>query len=50
MYTLRKLAAAEGDAECTAAPRRIPEWILSHVEIQELYAAGHGAAPDFINA
>ena len=32
-YTLGNLAAAEGDAEYTAAPRRIPEWILSHEEI-----------------
>jgi hypothetical protein len=32
-YTLGNLIAAEGDAECTAEPRRIPEWILSHVEI-----------------
>jgi hypothetical protein len=31
-YTLGNLAATQGDAECTATPRRIPEWILSHVE------------------
>jgi hypothetical protein len=31
-YTLGNLATAEGEAEFTAAPRRIPEWILSHVE------------------
>jgi hypothetical protein len=36
--------------ECTAAPNRIPEWILSHEEIQELYIAGHGTAPDLIYA
>ena len=29
---------------------RIPEWILSHVEIQELYAVGHGTTPDLIYA
>jgi hypothetical protein len=49
-YTQRVLSAARSDAECTAAPRRIPEWILSHEEIQELYAAGHGTAPDLIYA
>ena len=49
-YTLENLAAAEGDAECTAAPRRIHEWILSHEEIQKLYAVGHGTAPDRIYA
>ena len=49
-YTQRVLSAAKSDAECTAAPRRIPEWILSHEEIQELYAAGHGTSPDLIYA
>ncbi len=49
-YTFGNLSAAEGDEECTTAPRRIPEWILSHEEVQELYAAGHGTAPDLIYA
>ena len=49
-YSLECLSAAEGDAECTAAPGRIPEWILSHEETHELYAAGNGTAPDLIYA
>ncbi len=50
MYTLGNLAAEEGDAECTGAPRRIPEWILSHVKFQDLYASGHETTPDLIYA
>jgi hypothetical protein len=49
-YTQSFLSAAGNDAECTAAPNRIPEWILSHTEIQELYLSGHGTAPDLIYA
>jgi hypothetical protein len=49
-YTRAYTTAGEGDAECTAAPRRIPEWILSQAEVQELHAAGHGTAPDLIYA
>ena len=33
-----------------AVPRRIPEWVLSLEEIQELYTADHGTAPDLIYA
>jgi hypothetical protein len=47
-YSLGCFSAAEGDAKCTAAPCRIPEWILSHEEIQELHAVGHGTTPDLI--
>ena len=32
------------------APRRIPEWVMSREEKHELYAAGHGTAPDLIYA
>ncbi len=49
-YNIGCLSAAEGDAECTAAPSRIPAWIFSHEDSQELYAAGHGTAPDLIYA
>jgi hypothetical protein len=49
-YNPGYLSAAASDAECTAAPRRIPDWVLSHGEIQALHAAGHGTAPDLIYA
>ena len=49
-YNPGSLSAATSDAECTAAPRRIPEWVLSHEEIQALHTAGHGTAPDLIYA
>jgi hypothetical protein len=28
----------------------MPDWVLSREEIQELYSAGHGTAPDLIYA
>ena len=34
--------------ECTAAPIRIPEWILPLETQDALVAAGHGTAPDLI--
>ena len=49
-YNLSDLAAAAGDTECTTAPRRIPSWVLSPEELQELYSTGHGTAPDLIYA
>jgi hypothetical protein len=36
--------------QCTRAPRSIPEWVLPREEMQELYASGHGTAPDLIYA
>ncbi len=49
-YNLGCLSAAEGDAECMAAPGRILVWILSREETHKLYAAGHGTSPDLIYA
>ena len=46
----RSLATVDGDSRCTAAPRRIPKWVLSLEEVQELYSAGHGKAPELIYA
>ena len=46
-YALR---SSEGDAECTDAPTRILDRILS-LETQEyLFKNGHGTAPDLIYA
>jgi hypothetical protein len=44
------LYATAGDAECTAAPSRIPDWVLPHAETHILFDAGHGLAPDLIYA
>ena len=41
-------SAADGDAECTAAPRAIPDWFLTEEETQMLFEAGHGTTPDLI--
>ena len=49
-YYLRDLSAADGDAECTTAPRRIPTSVLSLDETHELFSAGHGTAPALIYA
>ena len=49
-YNHRGLSAATGDAECTATPSRIPEWVLPHAETQMLSEAGHGTTPDLIYA
>jgi hypothetical protein len=49
-YNPGYLSADTGDAECTSAPRRIPDWVLSHEETQALHAAGYGTAPDLIYA
>ena len=49
-YETRGLFAAAGDTQCTEAPRRIPEWVLSRGEILELYSAGHGTVPSLIYA
>jgi len=46
----RGLSAAAGDAECTASPSRIPDWVISHEETQMMFEAGHGTAPDLIYA
>jgi len=47
-YETWSLSAVDGDSECTAAPRRIPVWVLSTEETHELYSAGHGIIPDHI--
>jgi hypothetical protein len=49
-YNQWGLSAAAGDAECTAAPSRIPNWVLPHEETQRLFDAGHVTAPDLIYA
>ena len=49
-YEIGCLSAIDGGSQCTAAPRRIPDWVLSREEIQELYSAGHGTASDLIYA
>ena len=49
-YNHLGLSATAGDAECTAAPSRIPKWVLPHAETQRLFDAGHGTAPDLIYA
>jgi hypothetical protein len=42
------LSAVDGDVECTAAPHRIPNWLLPPKETQELFHTGHGTASDLI--
>ena len=44
------LSAADGDAECTMPPRRIPDWVLPPGETQTMFQAGHGTAPDLMYA
>jgi hypothetical protein len=44
------LSAAARDEECTAAPSRIPDWVLPHAETQMLFEAGHGRTPDLVYA
>ena len=44
------LSAATGDAECTAAPSRIPVLFPPHAKTQMMFEAGHGTAPDLIYA
>jgi hypothetical protein len=38
------------DAECTAAPSRIPLWVLPPEEAQALHDGGHGTSPYLIYA
>ena len=49
-YNHGGLSAADGDAECTTALRRMPDWVLLPGETQTLFQAGHGTAPDLIYA
>jgi hypothetical protein len=44
------LSAVAGDAESTAAPNRIPDWVLPYEETLRLFEAGHGTTPDLIYA
>ena len=44
------LSAATGDAECTVAPSRIPDWVLPREETQTMFEAGHDTTPDLIYA
>ena len=44
------LCASYYDAGCTAAPNRIPPWVLPTEEAQALFEAGNGNAPDLIYA
>jgi hypothetical protein len=50
IYNHWGLSAAAGDEECTAAPNRIPDWVLPHSEAQMMFEAGHGLAPDLVYA
>ncbi len=49
-YTHMGLSASDYDAECTAAPNRIPPWVLPPEEAHALFEAGYGTAPDLIYA
>jgi hypothetical protein len=42
------LSSNDGDAECTAAPRRIPDWVFPPEETQELFQAGYGIDSDLV--
>ncbi len=44
------LPAGTGDTECTAAPSRLPDWVLPRGETQLLFDAGHGTLADLIYA
>jgi hypothetical protein len=44
------LTESKYDAECTAAPNRIPSWVFPPEEAHALFEAGHGPAPDLIYA
>jgi len=51
MYTNNMgISSSDYDAECTAAPNRIPPWVLPPEEAHALFEAGHGTAPDLIYA
>jgi hypothetical protein len=49
-YNHWSLSATAGDTECTAAPNRIPDWVLPRAETQMMFDAGHGTALDLIYA
>ena len=44
------LSAAAGDEEFTAAPSRIPDWVLPHAKTQMMFKAGHGTTPNLTYA
>jgi hypothetical protein len=44
------LSSDDGDAECTTAPRRIPDRVFLLEETQASFQAGHGTTPDLIYA
>ena len=50
IYIRKDLTASEYDAECTAAPSRIPPWVLLVEETQAIFEGGHDTAPDLICA
>jgi hypothetical protein len=50
IYNHWSLSAAAGDEECTAAPSRIPDWVVPREETRMLFEAGHGTTPDLIYA
>ena len=47
-YTLHGPSAVDYDAECTAAPSRIPPLVLLAEELHALFEEGHGTTPDLI--
>ncbi len=50
MYTHQRLTATDHDAECTAAPSRITQWVLSTEETWALFERGHNTAMDLVYA
>jgi len=46
-YSLR---SSEGDKECTRAPTRIPDKVMSFQTQECIFKSGHGTAPDLIYA
>jgi hypothetical protein len=49
-YIHWSLSAAAGDTKCTAAPSRLPDWVLPREETQMLFDAENGTSPDLIYA
>jgi hypothetical protein len=49
-YSLLGPTASHYDAECTAAPSRVPPWVLPPEETQAPHDEGHGTSPYLIYA